>query len=55
MKQSIENIQKHAKYLKKLEQNEQYLFEQLNTLNNEIVEQLIESFDTGLFNSTLSD
>lgn len=49
MKQSIEYIQKHAKYLKKLEQSESYLFEQLNSLNGEIVEQLIESFDTGLF------
>ena len=49
MKQSVEIIQKHAEYFKKLEQSEQYLFEQLNTLNTEIVEQLIESFDTGLF------
>ncbi|HJH30071.1 MAG TPA: EVE domain-containing protein [Methanosarcinaceae archaeon] len=49
MKQSIEYIQKHAEYLKKLEQKESYLFEQLNTLNGEIVEQLIKSFDTGLF------
>lgn len=49
MKQSVEIIQKHAEYFKKLEQSEQYLFERLNTLNTEIVEQLIESFDTGLF------
>jgi 5-methylcytosine-specific restriction protein B len=49
MKQPIEIIQKHAKYLKKLEQSEQYLFEQLNNLDTGIVEQLIESFDTKLY------
>ena len=49
MKQSIETIQKRAKYLKTLEQSEQYLFEQLNSLDTGIVEQLIESFDTGFF------
>ena len=49
MKNSIEIIQKQAKELKKLEQSEQYLFERLNNLNTEIVEQLIKDFTSEQF------
>ena len=44
MQESIEIIQKHAEKLKKLEQNESYLFEQLNNLDIEIVKQLINDY-----------
>jgi len=49
MKNSIEIIQKQAKELKELEQSEQYLFERLNNLNTEIVEQLIKDFTSEQF------
>jgi len=49
MKKALETIQTHAKELKKLEQSEQYLFEQLNTLEPEIVENLINDFTSERF------
>src|SRR5659263_395058 len=49
MKKSIEIIQKHAKELRKLEQSEQYLFEQLNGLDTGIVEQLIKDYSSEWF------
>ena len=44
MQQVLETIQKHAKELKKLEQSEQYLFEQINSLSPVLVKKLIEEF-----------
>ncbi len=49
MKEAIEIIQKHARELKKLELSEQYLFEQLNTLSPDLVEQLIDDFTSEKF------
>jgi len=49
MKQSIEIIQKYAKELKKLEENESYLFEQLNNLDIEIINQLIKNYTSEQF------
>ncbi|AKB35840.1 hypothetical protein MSSAC_1250 [Methanosarcina siciliae C2J] len=49
MQKSIEIIQKHAAELEKLEQDEQYLFKQLNNLNVEIVERLINNFRSEWF------
>jgi len=49
MNKSIEIIQKHARVLKKLEENEIYLFEQLTYLNAEIVKQLIKNYTSEHF------
>lgn len=49
MQESIEIIQKHAKRLEKLEQNESYLFEQLNNLDLGIVNQQITNYTSEQF------
>lgn len=49
MQESIDIIQGHAKRLKKLEESESYLFEQLNDLDSEIINQLIDSFKLDRF------
>ncbi|MCD4820932.1 MAG: EVE domain-containing protein [Methanococcoides sp.] len=49
MQESINIIQRHAKRLKKLEESETYLFEQLNDLDSEILDQLIGTFKLDKF------
>jgi 5-methylcytosine-specific restriction enzyme B len=49
MKKTLELIQTQAKELKKLEQSEQYLFEQLNSLKMDRVEKLIKEFTSERF------
>ncbi|AKB85361.1 AAA family ATPase [Methanococcoides methylutens] len=49
MQESIDIIQGHAKRLKKLEESESYLFEQLNDLDSEIVDQLINHYTRDRF------
>jgi len=49
MEKDIEIIQKYAQDLKQLEQSEQYLFDQLNSLNTETIEQLTEDFTSDEF------
>ena len=49
MQESIEIIQKHAKRLEKFEQNESYLFEQLNNLDLGIVNQQITNYTSEQF------
>jgi len=44
MEKEIAIIQHYAKEFEKLEQNERYLFEQINTLSNDTVEQLLKEF-----------
>jgi 5-methylcytosine-specific restriction protein B len=44
MRKEIEIIQKHAKELKKLEQNEQYLFESLNSKSIEEINEFINDY-----------
>ena len=47
--ESLEKIQNHAKELRKLEQSEQYLFEQLNSLNIDLVKSLIKEYTSEEF------
>lgn len=49
MQESIRIIQQHASKFEKLEKDEQYLFEQLNNLHIEFVEQLINNYDIRKF------
>lgn len=49
MQESIGRIQQLAAKLEKLEKDEQYLFEQLNNLDIEIVEQLINEYNSEYF------
>lgn len=49
MQESINLIQAHANKLKKLEENENYLFEQLNNLDAEIVTKLVNIFKIEYF------
>ena len=49
MQQALDTIQKHAKELKKLEQSENYLFEQLNNLPPAQVQALIQDYTSDNF------
>lgn len=49
MKESIRIIQQLAAKLEKLEQDDKYLFEQLNNLDIEVVEQLIKEYNSEHF------
>ncbi|MDW7731948.1 MAG: AAA family ATPase [Methanolobus sp.] len=49
MQESINLIQAHATKLRKLEENENYLFEQLNNLDAETVRKLIDIFEIEYF------
>jgi len=49
MDKEITLIQQYAREFEKLEKNEAYLFEQLNTLNNDRIEQLINEFASAQF------
>jgi 5-methylcytosine-specific restriction protein B len=49
MQESINLIQEHATKLRKLEENENYLFEQLNNLDDETVNKLIDIFNIDHF------
>jgi 5-methylcytosine-specific restriction enzyme B len=49
MQKSIEIIQRYAAELEKLENDETYLFEKLNNLDIDIVEQLINNFESEHF------
>ncbi|MDI3485489.1 MAG: 5-methylcytosine-specific restriction enzyme [Methanolobus sp.] len=49
MQESINLIQEHATKLRKLEENESYLFEQLNTLDADTVNKLIDLFEIQYF------
>ena len=49
MQESINLIQEHATKLRKLEENESYLFEQLNTLDADTVSKLIDLFEIQYF------
>ena len=41
MQQALETLQKYAKEIKKLEQSEQYLFEQINYFNSALTKNSI--------------
>lgn len=49
MQESINLIQEHATKLRKLEENESYLFEQLNTLDADTVSKLISNYESEYF------
>lgn len=49
MKKDIEIIQKYAKVLRQLEQSEQYLFDQINSLDDKLIDQLILDFTSDEF------
>jgi hypothetical protein len=49
MQKSIEKIQEYAKWFKKLEENENILFQEVNSLSPELINELINQYNTERF------